>query len=399
VHLCLAATALLVFYTPPVKTQKWRGRKGKLNMKIAILAHLYHPIRQPYLGGLEMHTHMLADELADRGHDVTLIAKAGSECKGKVIPVLSKSFNIQAHKSKAMQELQQLQLRFAERLSIAAAKSSKFDCIINNSLSALPYTQLSHIPMLTMLHTPLDLPRIKKTLRSKWLASPMHMYASVSEINARTWQHYLPHIKIIPNGIRLQDWKSDVAAVAGRAVWVARITPEKGLHIAIEAVKKAGMKLDFAGPISNKTYFQEKIVPQLDDRIRYRGHLDHGQLADFLASGEVFVASPLWEEPFGLSVVEALASGTPVAATPRGAMTEIVTSKVGATAENSESDALGRAILQARTAKREDCRRYAQRYSLTTMVDEYERVLRQLRVGLLSQSASVPAFGKLQSSL
>lgn len=368
-------------------------------MKIAILAHLRYPIRQPYEGGLEMHTHMLADELTDRGHDVTLIAKGGSHCKAKIISVLPKAFTWQTYKHRALQELQQLRMHFAERHAIAAVKTGNFDCVINNSLSALPYTHLPHIPMLTMLHTPLDLPAIRKVLQSKWLASPFHAYASVSKANTRTWRSYLPAISVIPNGIRLQDWHSDnVQPVKGRTVWSARITPEKGLHVAIAAVKKLGLSLDFVGPISDRAYFHKKIVPHLDENIRYKGHLNHAELSRFLASGEVFVASSLCEESFGLSVVEALASGTPVAVLPGGAMPEVVSPDVGALASDSNPDALSQAILQARTRRRETCRSYARRFHIGAMVNEYEQTLHQLLTNTLPGRNFSPAFGKLQRS-
>ncbi len=344
-------------------------------MKIAILGHLHYPIRQPYAGGLEMHTHMLADELVARGHDVTLYAKGGTKCNAKVVPVLNRRYTFRSYSSKILREFQEARVNISVNLAIDLIKVGQFDYVINNSLNVQPYTRLTNMPMLTILHTPATLERVNKVIERNWSAPEKHRYVSVSESNAVGWRKLLPSVGVVPNGIRLNEWKTLTQPEKNTAVWAGRITPEKGLHIAIKAAQTAGMKLKIAGPISNKKYFKKEIKPLLDDSITHVGHLNHAELAAFFASGEVAISSPLWEEPFGLSTVEALAAGTPVAALPHGAMRDIVISKVGSVSRTDDPTDLAEAIATARTKSRRDCQTYTERYGIEPMVDAYEQIM------------------------
>jgi glycosyltransferase involved in cell wall biosynthesis len=112
--------------------------------------------------------------------------------------------------------------------------------------------------------------------------------------------------------------------------------------------------------------------------VHYVGHLSHTELPNFIASGAVFVASPLWAEPFGLSVVEAMATGTPVAALPNGALPELVTATAGRVSRLVSARSLAAAIRSARTVERDGVRLNAARFSLNHMLDEYETELMDL---------------------
>ena len=286
-------------------------------MKLAILAHMHHPIAEPFEGGTEAHTAMLADALVARGHDVTLFAKEGSTTAASVYPLVPKDFEFVRAATPLVRIQQAGFLAEAVHHSIGIIHSSGFDVVINNSLSSLPYTFMRSVPMMTILHTPPTLSDVNAILtRPGWTPSAVHAYVTVSETNAAAWRTMLPGVQVVNNGIELSSWAATLSAVPNLAVWAARITPEKGLHLAIDAARLAAMRFEFAGPISNTDYFDNEILPRLGPDVVYRGHLSHQELRPFLASGTIFVASPVWAEPFGLSVVEALACGTPVAALP-----------------------------------------------------------------------------------
>ena len=119
-------------------------------------------------------------------------------------------------------------------------------------------------------------------------------------------------------------------------------------------------------------------MPRLGPDIRYRGHLSHSELRAFFSSAAVFITSPLWAEPFGLSVVEALASGTPVAAFANGALPEIVRADAGALAVDLTAVAPARSILKASMRSRRDAARSSERFSLDTMIEPRELVLRNV---------------------
>lgn len=348
-------------------------------MRIAILCHMHHPIAQPYQGGTESHTAMLADELVRRGHEVTLFAKEGSETLATVYPLVPADFEFIRVASPFVRKQQHGFLAEAVHHSIGIIAESDFDVVINNSLSSLPYRFMRDIPMLTVLHTPPTLEDVTAVVtESGWSPSPLHSYVTVSATNARDWQRILPNVSVVHNGIYLDRWSSTVTAGDNLAVWAARITPEKGLHLAIDAARIAGMDIEFAGPIAHQDYFDEQIAPRMGPRVRYRGHLMHSELRHFYASGSVFVASPLWSEPFGLSVVEALASGTPVAAVPNGALPELITPDAGAVARAESPRALARAMTDAAAVDREGARFSATKFSVNTMIDRYEESLAEL---------------------
>ena len=149
--------------------------------------------------------------------------------------------------------------------------------------------------------------------------------------------------------------------------------PEKGPHLALRTAHAAGLKLVLAGPIGNSDYFTTAVKPLMGPEDRYVGHLVHSDLADLVGSAGVLLATPCWEEPYGLVVAEALACGTPVAAFNRGAMPEILDELTGRLAEPGDVEGLARAALEARTLDRRNCRRRAEQHcSDETMADRYE---------------------------
>jgi glycosyltransferase involved in cell wall biosynthesis len=353
-------------------------------VKIALLSHMHHPIAEPYQGGTEAHTAMLAEALVQRGHDVTMFAKEGTVSSAAVFPLVPRDFEFVNRASALVRKQQQGFLAEAVHHSIEEIREGGFDVVVNNSLSSLPYSSMRDIPMLTILHTPANLDDVTAIVtRPGWTPSPLHSYATVSETNAAGWRGLLPEVRVVLNGIKLDDWPSTQRPTPRLAVWAARITKEKGLHLAIDAARLAGMEIEFAGPISRRDYFDAEITPRLGRDVRYRGHLTHAELADFLASGEVFVASPLWDEPFGLTVVEALACGTPVATLPNGAVPEIVGDTAGSVATSTDATALALAMLAARRIRRSHARDASRRFAFDAMIDGYESMLEQL-VGLNS---------------
>jgi glycosyltransferase involved in cell wall biosynthesis len=345
-------------------------------VKLAILCHMHHPIAEPYEGGTEAHTAMLADALVARGHDVTLFAKEGSVSTAKVHPLVPKDFEFTRVATPLVRKQQHGFLAEAVHHSIGVIRNGGFDAVINNSLSSLPFTFMQDCAMLTILHTPPTLTDVTAILTDpEWMPGERHAWVTVSEANADAWRPMLPDVQTVHNGIRLERWAQTVAPVSNLAVWAARITPEKGLHFAIDAARLAGMEFEFAGPVSHSDYFTEEIEPRLSESVRYRGHLAHDALRHLLGSGSVFVASPLWAEPFGLSVVEALAAGTPVAAFANGALPEIVTAASGALAAEQTAEALAGAIRVARTLDREATAQSSLRFDFERMIDGYELAL------------------------
>lgn len=356
-------------------------------MRIAVLAHLHHPIRSPYAGGLEMHTDLTARRMVRIGHDVTVFAKAGSLTSGTLVPLLDEGFDTTV---RVPGDIHRVRATLADAMTEACrqVRAGGFDVVLNNSLSPVPLTDLRSLPMVTVLHTPATLTEVLAVLDDPaWEPPEHHRWLSVSAANALAWNHRLPNISVVPNGIDPSVWRSTVPPVPGRAVWTGRITAEKGLHLAIPAARAAGMDLHFAGPVSDPDYFRQQVEPLLGPDTLYRGHLGHHELPDLLASGEVYLATPLWAEPFGLATVEAMALGTPVAAFLTGAMGEIVGPRAGDLAVHHSVPALSDSIRVARGRDRVGVQTWSRRFSADRMVASYLSVLRKTaeRAGTLPQ--------------
>lgn len=342
-------------------------------MRLAVLTHPLHPIRSPYEGGLEMHTAMTVEHLVRRGHEVTVYAREGTDVPGaRVVPILDAA---EAREPGARGDrLRDAAVEDACRRILADAP----DAVLNNSLAPGPLVVLRPLPMLTVLHTPATLgPVLAITDAPGWEPPLHHRWASVSMSNALAWSHRLPRVDVVPNGIELDRWVSTAQPVPGRAVWSGRITPEKGLHLAIDAARAAGMELHAAGPVSDPVYMEEEIAPRLGRDVAYHGHLGHDTLPDLLATGEVFLATPLWAEPFGLATVEAMALGVPVAALLTGSMGEIVAPQAGDLAVHHSAAALADSIRHARRKDRSRVAAWARRFSADTMVEGYLALLEQ----------------------
>lgn len=347
-------------------------------MKIAVLAHLHHPIAEPFRGGTEMHTALVADELTRRGHDVTLFAKAGSRTAARLVPLVDEDFEFGQMPGPTGDRSEEI-LVSAVSSAIASIRADGYDVVLNNSLGPQPYTSLAGQPMITILHTPPTLEKVLAVITDPgWQPDPWHAYVSVSEFNSAAWRGVLPEVTCVPNGIQLDRWVDAGAAEADLAVWAARITPEKGLHLAIDAIRRTGLRLEFSGPIADRAYFDTEIAPRLGAGISHVGHLGHEALARQLARGAVFVSSSIWAEPFGLTLVEAMSCGTPVAAFANGAAAEIVTPDAGRLADDETAAALAAAVGAARQIDRRAVRARAEDFDAMIMVDRYEELLRNV---------------------
>ena len=350
-------------------------------LRIAVLAHLHHPIRAPFAGGMESHTAHLVAGLASRGHSVRLFAKEGSDefdvmANAELEPMLPESYVVRGYPDDDLTNMQHQILDGAMQSAIDRIHAGNFDVVINNSLSPVPHEQLQDIPTFHILHTP-PLPRIVRVLEQQGNPHTRHLFATVSSSNARAWKTWIPQLHIIENGIDIASWSSarETSYRSGLASWSGRITPEKGPHIAITAARAAGMQLVMAGPIQDQEYFDKLIAPGLDEQIQYRGHLTHTELSKMISMSEVFLSTPLWEEPFGLTTLEAMACGTPVAALPSGAMAGLIGPTGGAVAERCDTASLVEAIERARTLDRDAVFQRAAGFSHDRMLDSYEQAL------------------------
>lgn len=352
------------------------------SLKIGIIASARHAIREPFAGGLEMHTHALATSLRRRGHDVTVFASATSDDALGMEPVCGEAsgldFSQAAQADVSMLAEPFMHEHHAYLHLMLRLQAADFDVVQNSSLHYLPVAMASALPcpFVTTLHTP-PTPWLESALAARPAAGNA-TYVSVSVHNARAWKR-VESCRVIPNGIDLGRWAFSPEADPTRAVWMGRIVREKGPHYAIEAAHAAGLSVTLAGPVHDEAYFRREVQPRLAEGDCYAGHLAHGALAALVGRAGVFLCTPCWDEPYGLVVAEALACGTPVAAFARGAVPEILDEASGRTAPPNDVRALAEAARACLTLSRRACRRRAEVHcSLQKMVDRYERLYRRL---------------------
>lgn len=347
-------------------------------MRIGVIAHLKYPIAEPFAGGLEMHTHLLCQQLRKKGHAVTLFAATRSD-PALGLEAICEQTEISKVGTAEAGDVAFFKEHHAYLSLMGRLRRSAFDIIHNNSLHYLPVSMAETLPMpmVTTLHTP-PFCWLESGIREA--RAPMARFVSVSEAMRRQWSHVRAIDRVIPNGIDLHRfaWREQAEA-PGHLIWFGRIVPEKGLHLALDAAALTGIPVRFAGPMLDEAYFAGEIAPRLTSNTRYLGHLDHNALSSEVAAAAAFVCTPRWDEPYGLVVAEALACGTPVAAFARGAIPDILTQDCGALARPDDVEDLARAITEAVNLSRWACRARAEAAcDMERMINAYEQLYLEL---------------------
>lgn len=352
-------------------------------LRICLIASARFPVREPFAGGLEAHTHSLAAELLRRGHAVSLFAGPGSSSSLPVTelpvgPFRSSAAGHAVVESAPDEWMREHHAYLSLMLDLASTGDRRFDVIHNNSLHHLPLAMAPavRVPMVTTLHTP-PLPWLESAAR---LAPRGSAFVAVSDHTARTWAPMVDAV-VVRNGIETDRWRPGRGGDG--AVWSGRIVPEKAPHLAMDAARLAGLDLRIAGPVLDRGYFDQEVAPRLGEHATYVGHLDQATLCVLVGASRVALVTPAWDEPFGLVAAEAMACGTPVAAFDRGALAEVIDGTGGRLAPAGDVGALGAVMIEAAALDREAVRATAcRRHSIRRMVDEYEHVYRvQMSMG------------------
>ncbi len=303
-------------------------------MRVLVVAPSRYPLRQPHAGGLEATVWDRVRWLRDRGHEVTLCAAEGSDFLGEApefaLPAPEWS-RVEDATDTGYPEGYAAATEAAHEVLLQRLRADRhrFDVIDNHSLHPAPirWSRDADIPVVTTLHTPPLEPLLEAAAYARGSA---HRFVAVSQATARAWSVEGVDAFVFPNGIDTDRWTRGPGG--SRWVWSGRIVPEKAPHLAIEAARIVDAEIVVAGRIGDVDYFQQEVAPRLGDHARYVGALHQPDLCRLVGASAVALVTPMWEEPFGLVIAEALITGTPVAAFDIGGVSEVLAGMPGTAA-------------------------------------------------------------------
>jgi glycosyltransferase involved in cell wall biosynthesis len=331
-------------------------------MKIALLGPIAWRTPPLHYGPWETITSLLAEGLVARGVDVTLFATLDSQTKATLDGVCPSGY----------EESPDIDGRVWEAIHVAHAlrRSGEFD-LVHNHLDWLPlaFSQHCAAPMLTTVHGFSGnhiLPAYRKADSS---------YVSISDSDRSP---ELDYVATVYHGIDLEALPFDPDGGDDLVVF-GRIHPDKGTHTAIEIARRAGRRLTVCGIVQDQRYFHELVEPHIDgDRVTYLGSVGPADRRRILGGSAALLHPIEFAEPFGLSVVESMACGTPVVAYRKGSMPEVVDEGVTGRLVDDVAGAVA-AVDGIGGIDRGTCRvRARERFGKDRMVDEYLRVYRKV---------------------
>ncbi|MCK5084807.1 MAG: glycosyltransferase family 4 protein [Candidatus Pacebacteria bacterium] len=345
-------------------------------LKIAQIAPLWETIPPKKYGGIEIMIDKITNELLKRGHEVTLFASGNSKTKAKLRSVFPKSlFEMKVDWYHRSQNL----INAANAFSTV----NDFDIIHNHTGdNGLLFSEISKTPVLTTLHN--VLPGSKQKSSDEYITmkyfSRKTNFVSISFDQRTHTDIKFNYVDTIYNGINLKDFTFNPKP-KDYLVWLGRIHYGKGLWNAVNAAKISKEKLIIAGNITCETdeeYFQS-VKPMIDGKqVKYIGEVGLKKKNELLSNAKAVLFPTIWEEPFGLVMTEAMATGTPVIGFKKGSVPEVIKNgKTGFVVKNDKE--MIKAIKKIDKIDRTECRKHVENnFTIEKMVDGYERVYEKI---------------------
>lgn len=340
-------------------------------MRIAQIAPLWERVPPPAYGGTELVVSLLTDELLRRGHEVTLFASGDSQTLAKLEPGCKKALRSLdvTHQEYAIYEQMQLSKVFE--------RANEFDVIhAHVDYPALLYTNLTKTPVLHTIHGTFS-PLVEQIFTKH----RQQNFVSISNSQQRP-ELGLNYVATVYNAIAPERFTFySQPKQPPYLAFVGRMSPEKGPRLAIEIAKRSGCHLKIAGKVDPKdrAFFEAEVEPLIDGKqIEFLGEANHEKKNE-LMGGAVATLFPItWREPFGLVMIESMASGTPVIAMALGSAPEIIVhGKTGFLCDTV--DECVDAIAKIPQLNRHACREHVEtNFAVKRMVDGYEAVYNQI---------------------
>ena len=344
-------------------------------MRIAEITSVYLPVPPPTHGGTEMIVHALCNGLSERGHDVHLFASGDSHIAGTLHSVVDRATLTDAGTTLYMDK--ELETRNAFELYRDA---NSYDLIHCHWPTLAPYfANFVGTPTVISYHY------VERAEHEYYRTNVPGLFpVCVSRRQAELLGE--PGLPVVYNGLAMESVPF-IEQPGDYLVLVARMVPTKGVAEAIRIAKAAGERLAIVGDVSryipwSVDYFAEQVLPHVDgDQITYVAELPNDEVLDLVSHAKGFLFPLQGEEPFGLTVLESMACGTPVVAMPRGAMPELVEDGRSGFLVDTEQQAVD-AIGKLTSLDRRAVRAHVEgRFTHERMVDGYEAVFRDVLSG------------------
>lgn len=334
-------------------------------MKIAQIAPLWERVPPFRYGGVELIASLLTNELVRRGHEVTLFASGDSITLAKLVSVHDKALRLDP-KIREPGFYEQIMLYEVYQ------QAHCFDIIHSHvGCAAFPFTSFVKTPTVHTTHGIFTPDNEKMFRHFAW-----QPFISISEAQ-REPRLRLNYISTVYNGIDtdaypFQPQPTQPAYLA----FVGRISPEKGPQEAIKIARATGLPLKMAGKVDpfDREYYRDQIQPLIDgEQIQYFGEVSHAQKVQLLGGATVTLFPVTWREPFGLVMIESMATGTPVIGMALGSVPEVIAhGKTGFVCHSLEK--MIEAVTEVIKLDRETCRDYVlNRFSVQAMANGYEK--------------------------
>jgi glycosyltransferase involved in cell wall biosynthesis len=325
-------------------------------MRIAMLAPIAWRTPPRHYGPWELVTSLLTEALVRKGVDVTLFATQDSVTAGKLDGVVPAPYSEDPTVDAKVWEHRHLAHLFAQ--------AGDFDLIHNQAdFPAHAFAPFVRTPMVTTIHG-FSSDRILPMYEP--FQDRVH-YVAISDADRHARLRYAATIR---HGIDVESFPLDPVG-CDDLLFFGRMHPDKGAHHALDVAQRAGRALDLYGIVQDSGYFDREVAPRLNDAARYHGPVGGEERLRALGGARALLHLIDFDEPFGLSVVEAMACGTPVIATRRGSMAEIIEHGVNGFLVDNDDEAVA-AVERVGSLDRATVRRSVeQRFHVDRMADEY----------------------------
>jgi len=332
-------------------------------MKVAILSPVAWRTPPRHYGPWEQIASTIAEGMIKRGADVTLFATGDSITAGKLQSVCA-----QGYEEVRMQDAKVLECLHISNLM---EQAGDFDLIHNNfDFLPLTYSRLIKTPIITTIHgfsSPKIIPVYKKY-------NATSHYISISNADRSPELNYLATVY---NGINTTEFDF-VGQPDDYLLYFGRIHHDKGTYEAIQIARQSKRRLLIAGIIQDEGYYKSKIEPELDEQIIYVGEAGPDKRKQLLGNALALLHPINFNEPFGMSVAEAMLCGTPVIAFNRGSMPELIAHEQTGFLVNNVDEAVS-TLNQLANINRQRCRDWAiSKFSSEKMVDDYWQLYQQI---------------------